>query len=219
MLVWPRVRDGNWDVALLDLETGRRDPSRPPILLEDSFPVITHPETAGLIIYNQVDPESGPVLRVMGADGQRGPGTALLALPDGCDLMRRPAIHPGRAAGGDVRGICADPEQPACSNVLEPDGTLVRRLHDLGRMGEPTVTPDGSAVVYWRNDVGDRGRRIALCDRHRRRVGPGPAHPRRATTVRMPTPPSSPDGTQIAFRRMIDGERVWSSPPRSTARS
>ena len=98
VLVWPRVRDGNWDVALLDLETGEETPlTTDP--LEDSFPVITRDRRT--IIYNQVT-ESGPVLRVMGADGS-GDRELLSALPDGCDMMRRPAITPD----GQLVVMCA----------------------------------------------------------------------------------------------------------------
>ena len=51
MLVWPRVRDGNWDIALLDLESGEETPlTTSP--LEDTFPVLTHDRRT--IIYNQV---------------------------------------------------------------------------------------------------------------------------------------------------------------------
>ena len=91
VLVWPRVRDGNWDIALLDLESGEETPlTTSP--LEDSFPVLTQDRRT--VIYNQVT-ESGLVLRVMGADG-RGDRELLDALPEGCEQW---AGRPRRPTG------------------------------------------------------------------------------------------------------------------------
>ena len=95
MLVWPRVRDGNYDIALLDLETGEETPlTTSP--LEDSFPVLTHDRRT--IIYSQVT-EQGLVLRVMGADG-RGDRELLSSLAGG--LRRRgPTRDDARRPAGD----------------------------------------------------------------------------------------------------------------------
>jgi Tol biopolymer transport system component len=109
--------------------------------------------------------------------------------------------------------MCAassDPEQ-VLLNVLEPDGTLVRRLHDIGRMADPTVTPDGSAVIYWRNDIGTRdGGALYLT------AIDGESDPVQLTEGgdgEDADPVVSPDGSQIAFRRMTDGQRFIVSAP------
>ena len=51
MLAWPRARDGNWDIALLDLESGEETPlTTSPA--EDTFPVLSRDRRR--IVYTQV---------------------------------------------------------------------------------------------------------------------------------------------------------------------
>jgi Tol biopolymer transport system component len=96
-------------------------------------------------------------------------------------------------------------------NVMTLDGHLVHRLASIGRMGDPTVTPDGRSVICWRNDQGegDGGAlyRVAI---------DGESDPVPLTDGgdgQDADPVVSPDGTQIAFRRIIDGERVVVTAP------
>ena len=88
--------------------------------------------------------------------------------------------------------------------MLRPDGRLVRRLDSIGRMGDTTVTPDGRFVIYWRNEGdGDGG---ALY----RAAIDGKSEPVQLTDGgdgEDADPVVSPDGAQIAFRRIVRGER------------
>jgi actin-like ATPase involved in cell morphogenesis len=204
VIVWPRARDGNWDIALLDLESGTETPlTTDP--LEDSFPVITRDRRS--IFYHQTT-DAGPVLRVMAADGE-GDREFFDELPDGCEIMRRPAITPD----DQLVVMCAATEDPerVLLNVINLDGQLVRRLASIGRMADPTVTPDGQSVIYWRNDEGD-GDGGALY----RAAIDGESDPVQLTDGgdgQDADPVVSPDGEQIAFRRIIDGERVVVTAP------
>ena len=198
VLVWPRVRNGNWDIALLDLQSGEETPlTTSP--LEDSFPVLTHDRRT--VIYNQVT-ENGIVLRVMGADG-RGDRELLGSLPEGCEGVDRPATTPD----GLVVMTCVTSQEPTrrMLTVMAPDGTLVRKLTEPGNMGDPAVTPDGQSVVLWINDEGDADGgslyRVAL---------DGSSKPAKLTDGGDggdADPVVSPDGTQVAFRRIADGDR------------
>ena len=204
VLVWPRVRDGNWDIALLDLTSGEETPlTTSP--LEDSFPVLTHDRRT--VIYHQIT-EQGLVLRVMGADGG-GDRELLSALPEGCEAVDRPATTPD----GLLVMTCVTSRNPTrrMLTVMDPDGTLVRKLTEPGNMGDPTVTPDGSSVVFWINDEGDADGgslyRVAL---------DGSSEPTKLTEGGDggdADPVVSPDGTQVAFRRDADGERFVAVAP------
>ena len=204
VIVWPRVRDGNWDIALLDLDSDTETPlTTSP--LEDSAPVITR-DRRSIFYYQMV--ETGQVLRVMGADGE-GDREFLDELPEGCEGLRRPAITPD----GQMAVMCGAEANPALTllNVLRPDGQLVRRLDSIGRMGDPTVTPDGRFVIYWRNDEGE-GDGGAL---YRAAIdgGSNPVQLTGGGDGQDADPVVSPDGKQIAFRRIINGERLVVTAP------
>ena len=205
VIVWPRVRNGNWDIALLDLDSGKetRLTTSP---LEDSFPVVTRDRRT--IIYDQISESGRPQLRVMGADGS-GDRVWLEELPEGCEFMRRPAM----AQDGLFVVMCAAEEDLGLTllNVITVDGRLVRRLASIGRMGDPTVTIDGRYVIYWRNDEGERDGGPLV-----RTAIDGKSDPVPITDSGDgidADPVVSPDGTQIAFRRIIDGVRVVVTAP------
>ena len=198
VIVWPRARDGNWDIALLDLDSGTqtRLTTSP---LEDSAPVITRDRRS--IFYFQTI-ETGQVPRVMGADGE-GDREFFDELPEGCEAMRRPAITPD----GLLVVMCGATANPQLSllNVITLDGRLVRRLDSIRRMGDPTVTPDGRFVIYWRNDEGEGDGGPLF-----RAAIDGKSDPVQLTDGsdgQDADPVVSPDGTQIAFRRIVRGER------------
>ena len=204
VIVWPRVRNANWDIALLDLETGKetRLTDSP---LEDSFPLITRDRRT--IIYNQVTATGGQ-LRVMGADGSDD-RVWLDELPEGCGAMRRPAMLPN----GQFVVMCAaaDNSRLTLLIVITPKGKLVRQLASAELMGDTTVTPDGRSVIYWRNDEGTRDGgplfRLAI---------DGKSNPVPLTNTGNgidADPVVSPNGKRIAFRRYIDDVRFVVTAP------
>ena len=72
-------------------------------------------------------------------------------------------------------------------------------------MGDATVTPDGRSVIYWRNDEGDQDGGSLF-----RASIDGEGEPDQLTDGGDggdADPVVSPDGTQIAFRRIVRGER------------
>jgi dipeptidyl aminopeptidase/acylaminoacyl peptidase len=203
VIVWPRVRDGNFDVALLDLDSGEetRLTTGP---TDDSGPVITRNRRT--IMYTRVVNDK-PTLRVMAANGD---GDRLLfpKPPEDCFQLSRPAAAPD----GQLVVTCNTEDEPLQARllVITLEGRIVREL-DEGRMGDPTVSPDGKSVLYWRNTDGDRsggalyriplngsGSRVQLTE-----GGDG-----------VDTDPVvSPDGRQLAFSRRTGSQRAVMTAP------
>ena len=147
IIVWPRAREGIWDIALLDLRTETETPLTTGKALDEG-PVISRNRRT--IIYTRTV-DDRPTLRVMAADGTRDRVLFDRPLPD-CFRPSRPAV----VSSGRFVVTCnteAD-QRTARLLVLTVDGRVVRQL-DEGRIGNPTVTPDGRSVLYWRNDNGD----------------------------------------------------------------
>lgn len=88
--------------------------------------------------------------------------------------------------------------------VVDTDGRLIRRL-DAGtkRFGDVTVSPDGQTVLYWANESsdGDGGSLYTLP-----LVGTGAPKKITSGSKGLDGDPSwSPDGSQVAFRRLVGG--------------
>ena len=88
--------------------------------------------------------------------------------------------------------------------VINTDGRLIRRL-DAGakRFGDVTISPDGQTVLYWANEssTGDGGSLYTLP-----LIGTGAPKKITSQASGLDGDPSwSPDGSQIAFRRLIGG--------------
>lgn len=143
----------------------------------------------------------GGVLHVMASDGS-GERDLADRDPAGCE---------------DVAGASWSPADPttlviSCRlsrnsfrlMVVDTNGRLIRRL-DAGRkrFDDVTISPDGQTVLYWASDstVGDGGSLYTLP-----LVGTG--EPKKITSGAkgLDSDPSwSPDGSQIAFRRLVGG--------------
>ena len=148
------------------------------------------------IIYSRRGPAEG--LRVMGADGE-GDRRLFDGLPAGCGSVSRPAWRESTLAI-----ICQSSSDSGVSvlKLVDLDGTVIRQL-DEGSMGDPTFTPDGTAVVYWKSVANRSGLYAIATD--------GRSDPVRLTDGREGVdadPAVSPNGTQIAFRRQTSGPRV-----------
>ena len=199
VLVWPRVRDGNYDIALLDLESGKETPlTTSP--LEDTLPVMSPDRRS--IIYIQVE-DKVRSLRIMGADG-RGDRALFSQLPEGCQQMSRPAWGPDGQLAVSCRTSSDSEDAPLLLVTL--DGEVVRQLDGRGRSDDPTFTPDGQSVIYWQNSADGDGGALHLV------ATDGSADPVQLTEggpdAEDADPVCSPDGTQIAFRRLADRTRT-----------
>jgi Tol biopolymer transport system component len=203
VIVWPRVHKGNWDIALLDLRTGKETRLTRGATV-DWGPVISRNRRT--IIYTQIN-NGQPALRVMAANG-KGDRPLFDRPPKGCFRLSRPAVTPG----GQLVLTCNTKSAPRTVRllVLTLDGRIVRQL-DKGRLGDPTVTPDGRTVLYWRNRVGTREGgalyRIPLeggTSRVRLTVGGDGVDA---------DPVVSPDGRQLAFSRSRGAGRVVMTAP------
>lgn len=196
VIVWPRAHDGNWDIATLDTATGAENPLTTSSE-EDSFPVISRDRRT--IIYVRRGAEAG--LRVISADGNDD--RKLFAQhPAGCGTVSRPAWHETTLAV-----VCESTADPGTSilGLVTLDGTMTIEL-DHGTMGDPTFTPDGTAVVYWKTlGKGDTGLFSVATD--------GKSAPIRLTNAADADAVVSPDGKQLAFRRQLAGPRVIMTMP------
>lgn len=100
--------------------------------------------------------------------------------------------------------VCASAADADISllSLVSLDGKVIRQL-DHGTLGDPAVSPDGSAVVYWKSAAGRRGLYSVATD--------GSSKPVRLTNGSEGVdadPVISPDGKQVAFRRQTSGPRV-----------
>jgi dipeptidyl aminopeptidase/acylaminoacyl peptidase len=140
-------------------------------------------------------------LHVMGSDGS-GERDLADREPAGCDDVAGASwsqVDPStmviscRISKGSFRML-----------VVDTDGRLIRRL-DAGskRFDDVTISPDGQTVLYWASDssVGDGGSLYTLP-----LVGTG--SPKKITSGAKGLDGDaswSPDGSQIAFRRLVGG--------------
>lgn len=198
VIVWPRVRNGNWDIATIDIKTDKEERVTTNGE-EDTVPVISPDRRT--IIYSRRGPDGG--LRVIGADGT-GDRRLFPQHPAGCGNITRPAWHETTLAI-----ICESTAAPGASilSLVSLDGTVIREL-DHGTMGDPAFTPDGTAVVYWKSTESGTGLFSMAAD--------GQSEPIRLTDARNGAdadPVVSPDGKQLAFRRQTSGPRVIMTMP------
>ena len=146
VIVWPRMRNGNWDVARLNLRTGKQKRLTTSAATEWGAVISRNRRT---IIYTRFT-GGQYTLRVMAANGERD--RPLFDRPlKGCFRPSRPAA----ALNGQLVVTCNTRAAPKMVRLLVVtlDGQIVRQL-DQGRIGDPTVTPDGESVLYWRNRNG-----------------------------------------------------------------
>lgn len=144
--------------------------------------------------------ESG-ALHVMGSDGN-GERDLADREPAGCDHVAGASWS--QADPTTMVISCRHSKDSLRLLVVGTDGRLIRRL-DAGskRFDDVTISPDGQTVLYWASDssVGDGGSLFTLP-----LVGTG--EPKRITdgVEGLDGDPSwSPDGTEIAFRRLVGG--------------
>ena len=142
----------------------------------------------------------------MGADGG-GDRELFSALPDGCERMSRPAITPD----GQIVVTCVARRSevtPLLLVTLTAGGAAARQDRSVGRSDRDSRR---RLVIYWRNekDKGDGGSLyVTAID--------GSSDPVQLTDGNDgedADPVCSPDGTQLAFRRLTDDERVVVTAP------
>ena len=198
VIVWPRMHNGNWDIALLDLRNGKVTPLTKGGAT-DWGPVIS--ANRRTIMYTRIVDER-PTLRVMAANG-KGDRLLFKRPLEECFRLSRPAEAPR----GQLVVTCNTEAAPSRSRllVITLNGMIVRQL-DKGRIGDPTVSPGGKWVLYWRsregNQEGGALYRIALDGKGSRvRLSNG-------ADSQDADPAVSPDGGRLAFSRRIGTRRV-----------
>lgn len=141
-------------------------------------------------------------LHVMGSDGN-GERELIDRKPAGCDNVAGASWSQTDPAIMVIS--CRMGKNNYRMLVVGTDGQLIRRL-DAGqkRFDDLTLSPDGQTVLYWASETssGAGGSLYTLP-----LIGTGAPKQLTSTDDGLASDPSwSPDGSQIAFRRLVDGD-------------
>jgi serine/threonine-protein kinase len=150
-MVWRREDGGLWTIATVPVDG---DDSTVLISGRSNRSVQLTPDRQTVLYLREFDERI--TLRAMSADGEQDRALFSDGSPD-CPRMSRPTIR----ADGVLALFCAEASGGRGTlNVMSQDGTLLRVL-DRGRIGDPTFTPDGKSIIYWRTEA-DGGQGGAL---------------------------------------------------------
>ena len=199
VIVWPHNVGGNWDITTITA-TGTIGQNLTDSPDEDNFPVISADRRT--IVYLHRTSPTTRELHVMGADGT-GDRPLLATVPSGCADLTRPAF--GDQPVPQLVLPCLDPATGATTlKLVGLDGTAYKVV-DQGVLSDPSLTPDGRFVVYWRADgAGQEGGALY------RAPLTGPDAPVPITgggKLRDNDPAVSPIGDLVAFTRA--GQGIW----------
>jgi molecular chaperone DnaK len=195
VIVFPRSVGGNWDIATVPA-AGGTEKRLTTGTTNDSFPVISSDRRT--VIYMRRDGEDTADLRVMAADGT-GDRPLFEQKLDDCPFMLRPAWR-----GGTLVIPCRDlTTNLSTLRVVTLEGKVLRIL-DSGVLGDPTLSPEGRTVYYWRTRTPQDGGELV------RAPVDGAAEPEPITDgkLRENDPHVSPNGNLIAFTRLAD-PGIW----------
>ena len=197
-LVAPRTADGNTDLFLVDVDSGATLGRVTTAPQQDVAPLLSPDRRT--IAYTQLT-AAGGVLRVVATDGT-GDRPMFETPPAGCESVLRPAWNPADAT--QLAVVCIDGAGTFRLRILGTDGAVVRDL-DVGfaRFDDVSFSPDGSTLVYWATD---ESAGAALFTRDADGSG-APVQLTEGVTADDGDAVWSPDGEQIAFRR-VTGDTV-----------
>jgi serine/threonine-protein kinase len=193
-LVAPRTADGNTDLFLVDVGSGETIGRVTTAPGQDVAPLLSPDRRT--IAYLQLTAGGSGVLRVVASDGT-GDRPMFGTPPAGCDSVLRPAWNP--VDPDQLAVVCIDQAGTFRLRILRTDGTVVRDL-DAGhtRFDDVSYSPDGSTLVYWASDgSGGAGLFTLAAD-----VGGQPVQLTAGGATDDADAVWSPDGAQIAFRRV-----------------
>jgi Tol biopolymer transport system component len=199
VIVWSRERGGNWDLETYNVRDGSHE-QLTTSTDKDLFAVVSTDRKT--VVYEHEVTEEKHDLRVVSADGT-GDRPLFTTVPEGCENVTRPAWS------RDLEYLavpCVDPSDLKRSLMLvKLDGSVVRELDD-GALSDPAFTRDGKAVIYWKDDAGQRNGGAlysAPVD------GSTPKKITQGGARKDNDPATSPVKDLVAFRRVGPGPGIW----------
>jgi len=142
-MVWRHRSDRTWSISTVDTKglTGSE------LVVGDANRAASLSRDRRTVLYLRHEDGDRTTLRAASTDGQ----SDVRLFADGstdCPQLRRPALGPQ----GTIAVVCSpyDVGDDDFLNIMTTDGKLVKRL-DVGQIGDPTFSPDGSRLVYARD--------------------------------------------------------------------
>jgi hypothetical protein len=193
-MVWRHKTDRTWSISTVDTKglTGSE------LVVGDANRAASLSRDRRTVLYLRREDGSRTTLRAASTDGQ----SDVRLFADGstdCPQLRRPALGPK----GTIAVVCSpyDVGDDDFLNIMTTTGTLVKRL-DVGQLGDPTFSPDGTRLVYARDKYVPYANGGALFSV----PVDGSAAPTRLVTGYNLNPVWSPTSDEVAYVH-LDGKR------------
>jgi hypothetical protein len=193
-MVWRHRTDRTWSISTVDTKglTGSE------LVVGDANKAASLSRDRRTVLYLRHEDGDRTSLRAASADGQ----SDVRLFADGstdCPQLRRPALGPQ----GTIAVVCSpyDVGDDDFLNIMTTTGKLVKRL-DVGQIGDPTFSPDGTRLVYARDKYMPYSYGGALFSI----PVDGSAAPTRLVTGSNLNPVWSPESDEVAYVH-LDGKR------------
>ena len=199
VVISPRLVNGVMNLYAVDSATGRTT-QLTDVGGQTEAPTISPDRRT--VVYIAIQADGTGQLHVAGADGS-GDRPLFAAPPPGCDrVMFRPAWNP--VEPDQIAMNCLDQAGRFSLSIMRLDGTVLA-TPPVGQemFDDLTFSPDGRTLAFWAGPKSGGGSGSIYT-----MPADGSAPPTRITDGGAGTdadPIFSPDGTQIIFRRIVDG--------------
>ncbi|HEY0240070.1 MAG TPA: hypothetical protein VGC37_15650, partial [Friedmanniella sp.] len=198
-MVWRHKDRGSWSISTVNT----RGLTGPELVVGHSNVAASLSRDRRTVLYLRHEDDDHTSLRAASADG----GSDVRLFTDGstdCPQLRRPALGPD----GTIAVVCSpyDRGDDDFLNIMTTQGKLVKRL-DVGQIGDPTFSPDGTRLVYARDRYVPYANGGALFSI----PVDGSDSPTRLVTGANLNPVWSPEGDEVVFVHLEGNRRSLSA--------